>query len=212
MEEGGQSALRFARLRLEKRQAYVNKLCDILKICYPTAPRGGIVLAGSSVIKTSLNESANLAAYLKKSIIAVVDTAYGGSVGLAEALVKCEELFSDQKLQEERHLLSKFFEHLAKDTGYACYGRHVTLKLLEDGCIEKLILFKDYGTEEDQEEIVRACKESRTELLWTSDCSSEGAQFVMGFGGIGGILRWPCEYESDESSDIDAAIEHDEWI
>merc|ERR1719335_1741179 len=54
---GGQSALRFARLRLEKRQNYVTKVAELAKQLYITNDKvnvSGIILAGSADFKNVL--------------------------------------------------------------------------------------------------------------------------------------------------------------
>jgi len=57
---GGQSALRFARLRMEKRHNYVRKVAEVAVQLYITNDRpniAGFVLAGSADFKTELSQS-----------------------------------------------------------------------------------------------------------------------------------------------------------
>lgn len=57
---GGQSALRFARLRLEKRHNYVRKVAETAVQMFITNDRpnvSGLVLAGSADFKTELSQS-----------------------------------------------------------------------------------------------------------------------------------------------------------
>ena len=57
---GGQSALRFARLRLEKRHNYVRKVAETAVTCFISNDRpnvAGLVLAGSADFKTELGQS-----------------------------------------------------------------------------------------------------------------------------------------------------------
>ena len=57
---GGQSALRFARLRLEKRQNYVTKVAEMAKQIFVTDDKvnvQGLVLAGSADFKSELQTS-----------------------------------------------------------------------------------------------------------------------------------------------------------
>jgi peptide chain release factor subunit 1 len=47
-------------------------------------------------------------------------------------------------------------------------------------------------------------KEFGAKLEFVTDRSSEGAQFVRGFGGVGGILRWKVDFvEMDEYMEAD---------
>ena len=57
---GGQSALRFARLRMEKRHNYVRKVAETAVQMYITNDKpnvAGLVLAGSADFKTELSQS-----------------------------------------------------------------------------------------------------------------------------------------------------------
>ena len=57
---GGQSALRFARLRLEKRHNYVRKVAETAVQMFITNDKpnvSGLVLAGSADFKTELSQS-----------------------------------------------------------------------------------------------------------------------------------------------------------
>lgn len=57
---GGQSALRFARLRMEKRHNYVRKVAEVATTLFITNDKpniAGIILAGSADFKTELSQS-----------------------------------------------------------------------------------------------------------------------------------------------------------
>jgi peptide chain release factor 1 len=77
---GGQSALRFARLRMEKRHNYVRKVAELAVQQFITADRpnvAGLVLAGSADFKTELSQSDMFDQRLQAVILAVVDVSYG---------------------------------------------------------------------------------------------------------------------------------------
>jgi len=57
---GGQSALRFARLRMEKRHNYVRKVAEVatqMFISNDKVTTAGLILAGSADFKTELSQS-----------------------------------------------------------------------------------------------------------------------------------------------------------
>ena len=87
---GGQSALRFARLRLEKRHNYLRKVAETAKQLYipdGTVPNiKGLVLAGSAEFKTELSRSDLFDPRLKKIVIKMVDVSYGGENGFNQAI------------------------------------------------------------------------------------------------------------------------------
>ena len=73
---GGQSALRFARLREEKRHNYVRKVAELAVQNYITQDKvnvAGLVLAGSADFKNDLNQSGTcLSAHMSAQPCAVV--------------------------------------------------------------------------------------------------------------------------------------------
>ena len=81
---GGQSALRFARLRLEKRHTYVRKVAETAtQIFIPGGDRpnvAGLVLAGSAEFKNDLSVSDLFDPRLKAIVLSVVDVSYGKRV------------------------------------------------------------------------------------------------------------------------------------
>ena len=77
---GGQSALRFARLRMEKRHNYVRKVAELAVQFFISSDKpnvAGIILAGSADFKTELSQSDMFDARLQSIILAVVDVSYG---------------------------------------------------------------------------------------------------------------------------------------
>lgn len=77
---GGQSALRFARLRMEKRHNYIRKVAENATQLFITNDRpnvAGLVLAGSADFKTELSQSDMFDQRLQAIIMAVVDVSYG---------------------------------------------------------------------------------------------------------------------------------------
>ena len=81
---GGQSALRFSRLRDEKRHDYVRKVAELAMQHFITNDKvncTGLVLAGSADFKTELSRSDMFDQRLAAKVIKVVDISYGGENG-----------------------------------------------------------------------------------------------------------------------------------
>lgn len=81
---GGQSALRFSRLRDEKRHNYVRKVAELAVQHFITNDKvnvSGLVLAGSADFKTELSQSDMFDQRLVAKVIKVVDVSYGGENG-----------------------------------------------------------------------------------------------------------------------------------
>lgn len=78
---GGQSSQRFARIRMEKRQNYVRKVCENATPLFIEDEKPnveGLIIAGCADFKTQVAESAIFDPRLKKIISNIVDISYGG--------------------------------------------------------------------------------------------------------------------------------------
>lgn len=246
---GGQSALRFARLREEKRHNYVRKVAELAVQNFITNDKvnvAGIVLAGSADFKNDLNQSDLFDGRLQTKVIKVVDVSYGGENGFNQAIELAADTLSNVKFIQEKKLINAYFDQISQDTGKVCYGIGDTLKALEAGAAETLIVFENLEmtrwtlkSSEGAEVILHTTKEQEkdrsnfmdkdtgqemevvdqmpflewlaekyrdfgAQLEFVSDRSSEGNQFVRGFGGIGAILRYALNFEqlnADEDED-----------
>ncbi|KAG6365382.1 hypothetical protein INS49_006993 [Diaporthe citri] len=250
---GGQSALRFARLREEKRHNYVRKVAELAVQNFITNDKvnvAGLILAGSADFKNDLNASDMFDNRLASKVIKVVDVSYGGENGFNQAIELASETLGNVKFIQEKKLIGKYFEEISQDTGRVCYGIEDTLKALELGAVEILIVFenleitrwtlkdsngaeylvhttKQQETSGDRsmfvdkssasagqemevvnqesflEWIAEHYKDFGTTLEFVSDRSTEGNQFVKGFGGIGGLLRYKVNFEQLQDIDDD---------
>jgi len=236
---GGQSALRFARLRMEKRHNYVRKVAEtatklFIKDDVPNIT--GLILAGLADFKNDLNNSDMFDPRLKKVVVGVVDTSYGFENGFNQAIELSNETLKNTKFVQEKKLISNFFDEIAQDSGKVCYGIKECFYALDNGAIQTLICWENLeyyrvvvakGTDEttlylnqsqiedstnfkDKEGNDLEIKENDLIVDWlaehyrkfnislqfVTDKSQEGAQFVQGFGGVGGILRYVFDFSS----------------
>lgn len=270
---GGQSALRFARLRLEKRHNYVTKVAEMSAQCFITNDKVnvvGLVVAGSAEFKTVLIEAERFDQRLAAKVIGVYDVSYGGENGLNQAIEQSAELLSNVKFIQEKKVIKKYFDEIAADTGKICFGVDDTMKCLDSGAIETLMVWenlehwrlqlrnpttgdeetvilkpkelsepKHFKTEEGQDkevvekiELVEWLSTNYTQfgckLEFVSNKSQEGSQFCKGFGGMGGFLRYRCDFldedpfagmendgspvPSDSDSDYDDDLDIDDFM
>lgn len=143
---GGQSALRFARLRMEKRHNYVRKVAEMsveMFIKNDKVTITGLVLAGSAQFKTDLGCSDMFDQRLQAKIIKTVDISYGGESGFNEAIELAADALMDVKFIKEKKLIGGFFDEISRDTNKAIYGMHETLTALEMGAVETLICWEN---------------------------------------------------------------------
>jgi len=159
---GGQSALRFARLRMEKRHNYIRKVAETAVQLFITNDRPnieGMILAGSADFKTELSQSDMFDPRLQVKVLKIVDVSYGGENGFNQAIELASEVLSNVKFIQEKKLIGRYFDEISQDTGKFCFGVQDTLKALEMGSIETLIVWenlditryvlKNHGTNEE---------------------------------------------------------------
>ncbi|KAI6038411.1 peptide chain release factor eRF aRF subunit 1 [Pisolithus marmoratus] len=252
---GGQSALRFSRLRDEKRHNYVRKVAELAVQHFITADKvnvSGLVLAGSADFKTELSQSDMFDQRLAAKVIKVVDVSYGGENGFNQAIELAAESLSNVKFVQEKKLIQRYFDEISQDTGKYCFGVDDTLKCLELGAVETLVVWENlditryvlrnaageeviiHVTKEQEKErerfmdkstgmeMEKVCepvsllewfaekyKEFGAALEFVTNRSQEGAQFVKGFGGIGGLLRYKVDMANLASVDDD---DEDEFL
>lgn len=244
---GGQSALRFSRLRVEKRHNYVRKVAEIAVQMFITNDKvnvAGLVLAGSADFKTELRGSDMFDQRLAAKVVKIVDVSYGGENGFNQAIDQSQEVLAGVKFIQEKKLIEKFFEEISLDSGKIVYGIEQTMAALELGACETLIVWENYevnryvlmnpltqketvlcltkaqetkrsyfvtrddtGAEVELEVLDKMpllewfaenYKNFGTALEFVTDRSQEGAQFVRGFGGLGGLLRYKVDIHEDD--------------
>jgi peptide chain release factor subunit 1 len=240
---GGQSALRFARLRLEKRANYLRKVAETANNTFISNDRinvTGIILAGSAEFKNDLHQSRIFDPRLVDKVIKVVDVCYGGENGFNQAIELASDALTNIKFINEKKLISQFFNEISRDTNKYCFGVDDTLQALEMGAVDTLIVFENLDmlryvlkNSQTQEEVIlhlnseqendtnnflteegielefvekselvewfaEKYKQFGAILEFITDKSQEGTQFVKGFGGLGGILRYAVDFTEFE--------------
>ncbi|CAH8510417.1 unnamed protein product [Schistosoma margrebowiei] len=246
---GGQSALRFARLRMEKRHNYVRKVAETATQLFITNDRPnieGLILAGIADFKSDLGQSDMFDQRLQAKLIKIVDISYGGETGFNQAIELATDTLSGVKFIQEKKLIQRYFDEISQDSGKYCFGVEDTLKSLEMGAVETLVVWENLSVnryvlkvpnsegnriihlrpdqETDRRHFVDPETGSDLEILDTqllldwlalnyrsfgttleivTDKSQEGAQFVRGFGGIGGILRYQLDFNHLAGGDVD---------
>lgn len=244
---GGQSSVRFARLRVEKRHNYLRKVAELCTTFFISNDKPnvvGLILAGSAEFKNDLAQSDMFDPRLAAVLLKIVDVSYGGENGFNQAIELSADTLKGVKFVQEKKIITRYFEEVAQDTGKVCYGVQDTLKALDMGACELLLVFeglevyrvliKNPHTDEvvthfltpEQEKDEKYFRDAAsgneltvlertpltewlalnyktfgTKLEFVTNKSQEGAQFVKGFGGIGGLLRYKVEFDQYEFDD-----------
>ncbi|WJX77775.1 Ethylene-responsive transcription factor 13 [Trifolium repens] len=133
---------------MEKRHNYVRKTAELATQYYinPATNQpnvSGLILAGSADFKTELSQSNMFDPRLQVKILKVVDVSYGGENGFNQAIGLSAEILSNVKFVQEKHLLEKYFKEIKQETGKYVYGVNDTLKALEMGAVETLIVWEN---------------------------------------------------------------------
>ena len=68
---------------------------------------------------------------------------YGGENGFNQAIELASDCLQNVKFIQEKKFISKYFDEIAKDTGQYCFGIDDTLKALESGAVEVLIVWEN---------------------------------------------------------------------
>jgi len=198
---GGQSALRFERLREEKRFNFLKKVSENAKTLFlkDNIPKfAGLVLAGKANLKNELIRI--LDPRLQKNVLRVVNISYGGNAGLREALFLSEDLFSKTRFQLERQFLQRYFRLLANDDPRVCFGVEEVAEALEQGVLDTLTIHENFDeicgkngipfSHKNFQWFVDRAPDFSTKLEIISGFSAECNQFVKGFCGLLGLKRY----------------------
>ncbi len=251
---GGQSSQRFARIRVEKRQNYVRKVCENATPLFITNDLPnveGIIIAGCAELKYQVNESQVFDQRLKKIVVNIVDISYGGEQGFNQAIELSKGCLSGIKLIQEQQIIGKMYEEINMDTGKIVYGVEDTMRVFLDGAVERLICFdnmpeyrvtvvdkrdssksikylkqeqisdffnkelhpenEDFDIEEKEALVDWLAEHHRdfgSDIVFVTDSSPEGSQFVKGFGGLGGFMRF--KYEIEQAADYNIHDDDDD--
>jgi peptide chain release factor subunit 1 len=100
-------------------------------------------LAGSADFKTELSQSDMFDQRLQTKILNVVDVSYGGENGFNQAIELSAEILANVKFIQEKKLIGKYFEEISQDTGKYVFGVDDTLKALEMGAVETLMVWEN---------------------------------------------------------------------
>lgn len=244
---GGQSAVRFSRLREEKRHNYVRKVAEVAVQNFIEDDKvtvKGLILAGSADFKNELSKSDLFDGRLQAKVLKLVDVSYGGENGFNQAIELSADTLASVKFVQEKNLLNHYFDEISQDTGRFCYGVKETLQALDGGAAETVIVYenlniirytmkdsagetqivhanpdlpdklyaldKNTGAEMEivnEELLLEWLAENYTsfgaKMEFVTDRSSEGAQFLQGFGGIGALLRYQFDFAAFETDSED---------
>ncbi len=190
MRAGGQSSVRFARLREGATKEHYKKIAEHMKEEFlPMKGLKGIIIGGPGTTINDFLGHDYITGDVKKKIIGSKDLSYTGEFGLQELLEKASDLLAEEEVADEKRLMQRFFHELSKETGLAAYGPAQVLEATRMGAVDTLLLSEEL----DDDGIARFEEEAKrvgTTVKLISVETREGAQ-LRDIGKVAAILRYP---------------------
>lgn len=152
---GGQSALRFDRIRDQREDSFVVKVAEEMNGLFGPGSGdedgdedgggggiAGLLVAGPSRVKHQLAESTALAKPLAAKLITKVDVAESGRGGVVEALHRSTDAIAAFLDAPSCNLLRSFFDRIDAFDDKVLYGPGLCLEALECHAIDTLIVHR----------------------------------------------------------------------
>jgi len=80
---------------------------------------------------------------LKPIVLGTLDVSYGMENGLNQAITLASDMLTNVKFVHEKKIIGKFFEAIALDTSMIVFGVDDTMKAMELGALECMMLFEN---------------------------------------------------------------------
>ncbi len=185
---GGQSAQRFDRLIEGMALEFYRKVAS--RVQDEFLPMGnnlkGILVGGPGTTKDAFVKELNTE--LRNKVKAIKDLTYTDESGLHDLVELSHENIANEIIIEEKKVMQKFFDVLAKTPSRAGYGKKDVMDKIKMGAVD-LVLISDEIDEEEVEEFERVASEFGTDIKIISPETREGKQLVD-LGGFAAILRY----------------------
>ena len=192
IKAGGQSALRYERIRESMAVEFYKRIAEACKKEFlekmDKKEMKGILLGGPGPTKEEFKDYLNTE--IQKKIVAIQDLTYTDESGLEHLVEKSKDVLVKEAIAEEKALLEKFFEGLAKESNVT-YGEERVRKALGYGAVEILLISEEVD-DAKIEEIEKEADQYGTIVKIVSIETTEGKQF-RDLSGFGALLRYKIE-------------------
>ena len=186
---GGQSSQRFARLIEGAARDHYKKVAEYVKEQFlGNKDLKGIIVGGPGPTKYDFVEGGFITNEVRKKIIAIKDLSYTGEFGLQELVDRSDDVLANEGIMEEKKIMAKFFDLLAKKPTMVSYGEKEVMQNLQNGVVATLLLSEDLE-DEKIEEFENAAAPVGTEIQIISTETREGVQ-LRDIGKVAAILRY----------------------
>ena len=186
---GGQSSVRFARLREGAAKEHYKKVGDYMKDQFLGDKKlKGIIVGGPGPTKYEFIDGGHITNEVKKKIIAIKDLSYTDEFGLQELVDKSQDVLAKEEITAEKKIMANFFESLAKTPQMVSYGHDEVMRNLKIGAVGTLLLSEELEDEKIEEFENEAKKVGATVELISTE-TREGVQ-LREIGKVAAILRY----------------------
>ncbi len=184
------SSARFQRIREEALKGFFVKIGDVFNTeLLPLKTNiKGIILGGPGQTKTEFYEADYMNRELKDKVKAIEDITYTDETGLHHLVDKAKSALAKEHITEEKKIMEKFFQALAKEEGKTAYGYDKVKKALDMGAVSTLLISETL--EEDKIlELESKAEQMGTEIKVISVDTKEGEQ-LRDLGKVAALLRY----------------------
>lgn len=186
---GGQSSVRFERLREGAKINHFKKVAEYMKEQFlGNKNLKGIIVGGPGPTKYDFIDTGYITTEVKNKIIAIKDLSYTGDFGLQELVEKSQDVLAKEEIIAEKLIVGRFFELLSTKPGMVSYGVKEVMRNLKLGMVDTLLLSEKLD-EKEMEEFENEAKLVGTEVKIISTETREGVQ-LNEMGKAAAILRY----------------------
>jgi len=142
--KGGQSAQRFARLRLEAIDNFYQEVAEMANELFVPKRHDldGVLVGGPSPTKDEFLDGDYLHHELQDHVLGKFDVAYTDESGLYDLVDAAEDALADAEVMKDKSEMEEFFKEL-HGGDLATYGFEQTRKNLVMGSVDRLLLSED---------------------------------------------------------------------
>ena len=142
--KGGQSAQRFARLRLEAIDNFYQEVAGMADELFVPKRHdmNGILVGGPSPTKDEFLDGGYLHHELQDMVLGKFDVAYTDESGLHDLVDAADDVLAEHEVLQDKQVMEQFFEEL-HDGERATYGFEPTRENLVMGSVDKLLISED---------------------------------------------------------------------
>ncbi|WEL22549.1 peptide chain release factor aRF-1 [Halorhabdus sp. BNX81] len=142
--KGGQSAQRFARLRLEAIDNFYQEVAGMANDLFVPERHDldGILVGGPSPTKDEFLDGDYLHHEIGDMVLGKFDVAYTDESGLHDLVDAAEDVLAEHEMLQDKQVMERFFKEL-HDGDLATYGFDQTRQNLMMGSVEQLLISED---------------------------------------------------------------------